>query len=162
MIRKVAIAGLMLCLAVLAFGQANRGELRLKITDPSGLGVRTSVRIVSEANEYRTTLNTDDEGTLIAQRLPYGIYNIEIRQPGFAPVLESIDIRSPVPAGCKLQLKVYSGGRGGQRQCPGHAGESRASGQCEPDRCGSNSESRHFGVRTLHAGPGERPAGMVV
>src|SRR6202007_2192469 len=99
MTRKAAIACLALALPYLglpfqAFGQANRGELRLRIIDPAGLGVRTSVRIVSEANEYRNTLNTDDEGNLIAQRLPYGIYNLEIRQPGFATVQQTIDIRS--------------------------------------------------------------------
>ncbi len=110
MMKKVATAWLALCLAVLAFGQANRGELRLKITDPSGLGVRTSVRIVSEANEYRNTLNTDDEGTLIAQRLPYGIYSLEIHQPGFAGVQQTIDIRSSVPAEYKFQLKVSAVG----------------------------------------------------
>ena len=84
--------------------------MRLKITDPSGLGVRTSVRIVSEANEYRNTLNTDDEGALIAQRLPYGIYIIEIRQPGFASVQQTINIRSSVPAEYKFQLKVSAVG----------------------------------------------------
>ncbi|MFZ0479583.1 MAG: TonB-dependent receptor [Terriglobales bacterium] len=104
---KVGIVCLMLAIAVpLVFGQANRGELRLKVTDPAGLGVRTSVRIVSEANAYRNTLDTDDEGKLTAQHLPYGLYNIEIRQPGFADVAENISIHSPVPLEYKLQLKL--------------------------------------------------------
>ena len=38
------------------FCQSNSGELRLKVTDPSGLGVKTTVQIVSEANQYRNTL----------------------------------------------------------------------------------------------------------
>ena len=81
---KTRLVCLLLALSPFAFGQANHGELRLKVTDPAGLGVRTAVQIVSEANEYRNTLNTDAEGNLIAQRLPYGIYNIEIQEPGFA------------------------------------------------------------------------------
>ncbi|MGB9197906.1 MAG: TonB-dependent receptor [Terriglobales bacterium] len=108
--KKVAICWLMAAAVCLAFGQANRGELHLKITDPAGLGVRTSVRIVSEANEYRNTLNTDDEGTLIAQRLPFGIYSVEIRQPGFANMQETIDIRSSIPAEYRFQLKVSAVG----------------------------------------------------
>ena len=115
MTRKVAIACLarglpFLVLPLLAFGQANHGELRLKITDPAGLGVRTPVRIVCEANEYRNTLNTDDEGNLIAQRLPYGIYDIEIHQPGFAEVRETVNVRSTVPTEYKFQLKVWTPG----------------------------------------------------
>jgi len=113
--RKVGTLCLMLALAFFAlersgFGQANHGELRLKVTDPAGLGVRTSVRIVSEANGYRNTLDTDDEGNLIVQRLPYGVYNIEVKQPGFANVLETIGVRSSVPMEYKLQLKLSAVG----------------------------------------------------
>ncbi len=113
--RKMGIACLILALTFFAlecsgFGQANHGELRLKVTDPAGLGVRTSVRIVSEANGYRNTLDTDDEGNLIAQRLPYGVYKIEIKQPGFANVLETISVRSSVPMEYKLQLRLSAVG----------------------------------------------------
>lgn len=94
----------------LAFAQANRGELRLKITDPSGLGVRASVQITSEANQYHNMLSTDDEGMLVAQRLPFGIYNIEIRQPGFANVEAAINVRSAIPTEFKFQLKVSATG----------------------------------------------------
>jgi hypothetical protein len=108
--RKVAIAWLVLFLPLLLLGQANHGELRLKVTDPAGLGVRTTVRIVCEANQYRNTLNTDDEGNLIAQRLPYGIYRIEILQPGFAAVQQTVGIRTSVPAEYKFQLKLAAVG----------------------------------------------------
>src|SRR6266496_5637433 len=66
------------------FGQSNSGELRLKVTDPTGSRVRTSVQIVSEANQYRNTLVTNDQGRLDVQRLPYGVYQIEVVQSGFA------------------------------------------------------------------------------
>ena len=58
----------------------------VKVTDPAGLGVKTTVQIVSEANQYHNTLATNDQGLLDVQRLPYGIYQLEIRQPGFAEV----------------------------------------------------------------------------
>ena len=113
--RKMGIPCLMLALVFFGLGrpvgaQANHGELRLKVTDPAGLGVRTSVRIVSEANGYRNTLDTDDEGSLVAQRLPYGVYNIEIHQPGFANVLDTLNVRSSVPMEYKLQLKLAAVG----------------------------------------------------
>ncbi|MGB6900799.1 MAG: hypothetical protein WBE12_19545, partial [Candidatus Acidiferrum sp.] len=47
-----------------AFGQTNSGELHLKVTDPSGLGVKTVILIISSANQYRNALATSDRGTL--------------------------------------------------------------------------------------------------
>src|SRR5271170_7096734 len=74
--------------------QSARGELRIRITDPAGLGVRTSVEISSEANQYRNTLATNEAGALDVARLPYGIYRVAIRQAGFADVDEPVEIRS--------------------------------------------------------------------
>ena len=88
------------------FGQSNSGELRLKVTDPSGLGVKTTVQIISRANQYRTTLETSDQGTLNIQRLPYGIYQLEIRQPGFASTSETLEIHSSIPTEHTIALKV--------------------------------------------------------
>lgn len=88
--------------------QTNSGELRLKVTDPSGLAVKATVHIVSEANQYRNTLSTDDQGSLDLHRLPFGIYQIEIKQPGFADLSESIQIRSSLPTDQIIQLKLPS------------------------------------------------------
>jgi hypothetical protein len=89
-------------------GQSNSGELRLKVTDPVGLGVKTTVQIVSRANQYRSTLETNDQGHLDVQRLPYGIYQLEIRHLGFASTTESVEIHSSIPAEHTIQLKVSS------------------------------------------------------
>jgi hypothetical protein len=86
--------------------QTNTGELRLKVTDPAGLGVKTSVRIVSEASEYRNTLTTTDEGKIDVQRLPFGLYQLEIHETGFADVSETLEIRSSIPLDHTIQLKL--------------------------------------------------------
>ena len=88
------------------FGQSNSGQLRLKVIDPSGLGVKTTVLIVSEANQYRNALTTSDQGILDVQRLPYGIYRLQIEQPGLAPVSESVEIHSALPTEYSVQLKL--------------------------------------------------------
>src|ERR1700691_6589201 len=88
--------------------QSNSGELRVKVTDPSGLGVKTSVRITSEANHYQNLLTTDAQGYLDVQRLPYGVYQLQISQPGFATVSESVEIHSAIPEDAAVQLKVSS------------------------------------------------------
>jgi len=105
-VKKLAL--LFLSVVSPLFGQANQGELHLKVTDPSGLAVKTQVHIVSEANQYSNTLSTTADGALIAQRLPFGLYHIAIRQAGFADDSESIEIRSSVPVRHAIQLKLKS------------------------------------------------------
>ncbi len=107
-IRKTLIRVLPLFLAASSAAQVNTGELRLKVTDPSGSGVKTSVQIVCEANQYRNILATTDQGNLDVQRLPYGIYQLQIRQPGFADAAESVLIRSSIPLDYAIHLKLAS------------------------------------------------------
>ena len=92
--------------AIPSFGQSNYGELHLKVTDPSGLGVKTLVQIVSKANQYHTAQTTSDQGSLRLPRLPYGIYRVDINYPGFAPVSEAVEIRSSLPTDFAIQLKL--------------------------------------------------------
>jgi hypothetical protein len=99
-------AAVFLFCALPLLGQSNSGELRLKVTDPSGHGVKTAVHIVSEANQYRTTLETGEQGNLDVQRLPYGIYQLQIEQPGFATVSEPVVIASSLPTDYKIELKL--------------------------------------------------------
>jgi hypothetical protein len=95
-----------LLLALPLSAQSNTGELRLKVLDPQGLGVKTAVQLVSEANEYRSMLVTDDAGTLIAKRLPFGLYRVRIQQPGFADVVTSVEVRSAIPIEYSVKLNV--------------------------------------------------------
>jgi hypothetical protein len=99
---------LLLSFALPVFGQANQGELQLKVTDPSGTPIKASVRIVSEANQYSNALATADDGRLVALHLPYGLYRFEIRQPGFDYVSKSIEILSSIPVRETVQLKLAS------------------------------------------------------
>jgi len=105
MARRLSII-LLFCLSSLA--QSNTGELRLRVTDPSGLGIQSRVELVSEANQYRNVFNTNETGFLIARRLPYGLYRLEIREPDFAPVSQPIEIRSSVPLEYTIQLSLPS------------------------------------------------------
>ena len=88
------------------FAQSNSGELRLKVADPAGLAVRTTVKLVSEASQYQYTFTTDDQGNMDAKRLPYGIYQVQIQAPGFARVSEAVEIRSAVPLDRAIRLKI--------------------------------------------------------
>ena len=90
--------------AVPLCAQSNRGELRLKVTDPAGLGVKSSVALVSEANQFNRTYSTDSEGNLEAQLLPFGVYQIHVERHGLAPFTDSLEIRSVVPVEYHVKL----------------------------------------------------------
>ena len=96
--------------ALLAAGplsaQSNTGELRLKLTDPSGLGVQSNVELTSDSNQVRQTVATDDAGNAVAKRLPFGIYKIRVAPPGFIPLAESFEIRSALPTPIRVQLTL--------------------------------------------------------
>ena len=102
------LAGLFFFCALPLLGQSNSGELRVKVTDPSGLGVRAILHLTSDANQYRSILTTNDQGTLNVQRLPYGVYQLEVEQAGFASESETIEIHSSLPKEYKVQLKLSS------------------------------------------------------
>jgi hypothetical protein len=102
----MAIVFLLAALPLL--GQSNRGELRVKVTDPAGLGLKVTVQLNSEANQYRNVLVTDERGELDVQRLPFGVYQLEISRPGFAVVSDSVQIRSSTPKEYVVQLRLPS------------------------------------------------------
>ncbi len=105
--RKALIIALLLW-ALPLFGQSTTGELRLTVTDPAGLAVKSTVELVSQETEYSQTFTTNSQGKLDAKRLPYGIYQVHIVAQGFAEVSEPVEIRSALPLDRAIHLKVAS------------------------------------------------------
>jgi outer membrane cobalamin receptor len=95
-----------LIVAVQLFAQSNAGGLRLKVVDPAGLGLQSSVELVSEANQFRQTYTTDEAGNLAARNLPFGVYRLEVKRPGFAIHSAAVEIRSAIAAEARVQLSV--------------------------------------------------------
>jgi len=100
------IAAILFIAVLPAFSQSDRGELRLAVTDPEGHAARSSVQLASQANQYRSTLVTSDQGNLVAPRLPFGTYQIRIDKQGFAPWVSLVEIRSSLPISIAIQLRL--------------------------------------------------------
>jgi hypothetical protein len=83
-------------------GQSNTGELRLSVIDPSGLGVKSSVELVCEANQFQQSFETDEGGNVVAKRLPFGVYRLRVERSGFAEFTDSVEIRSAIPDTIRL------------------------------------------------------------
>jgi TonB dependent receptor len=88
------------------FGQSSTGELRLTVTDPSGLPIQVAVELVSEANQLRQNLETDVQGMLVAKRLPFGQYRVEVSRTGFATFAGLIDVQSALPTPYHVTLSL--------------------------------------------------------
>ena len=85
LLRRLPLAGCLLLLGILqAFGQSNTGELRLRVTDPDGLGIVSAVELVSESNQFRHTFTTDESGNLVVKLVPFGLYELQVQREGFA------------------------------------------------------------------------------
>src|SRR6202453_3499930 len=105
--KKACVILVLLC-ALPMLAQSTTGELRLTVTDPAGLGLKSTVELVSHGNEYSQTFTTDSQGKLDAKRLPYGIYRVQIQAKGFAEVSEPVEIRSALPLDRTIRLQLAS------------------------------------------------------
>ena len=95
-----------LLFALPGFGQANVGQLRIRVTDPAGLGVASSVELISAVNQFSESYSTDAKGSLQVERLPFGVYQIRVHRQGFATYSASLEIRSVIPVSDHIRLSV--------------------------------------------------------
>ena len=100
-----------LLVALLAAGplsaQSNTGELRLKLTDPSGLGVQSNVELTSDSNQVRQTVATDDAGNAVAKRLPFGgLTRFASRRLGSYRLRSRLRYDRPFPTPIRVQLTL--------------------------------------------------------
>lgn len=102
---KIIGFALLFCVIPLV-GQSNLGELHLRVIDQSGATVKATVRIHSDATEYRGSFSTNDKGLLSVRRLPYGLYELQVSGTGFAPASKAIEIHSSLPLDVTLQLRL--------------------------------------------------------
>jgi hypothetical protein len=99
---------LLLLTALPAVAQVDYGELRLKVADPSDAGVAASVELTCAGNGYDKTFTIGTSGTLAVHSMPYGVYQVQVTKPGFAPSLTSVEVRSALPVTESIQLNLAS------------------------------------------------------
>src|ERR1700722_12163322 len=88
------------------FGQSNAGELRLKVVDPHGLGVKASITLSSEVAQVHRSLVSGDAGPITIRSLPFGPYRLKVEAEGFSSFIGIIEIRSAVPPGYVVHLSI--------------------------------------------------------
>lgn len=99
----------LLCIALangIAFAQFEKGELRVSVTDATGLALPSSLTLVSEASRTKRESNTNDAGQFTFQHLPFGVYHVTVEHAGFDPYSTIVEIRTQVPRDIHVQLSV--------------------------------------------------------
>ncbi|MCU1319761.1 MAG: TonB-dependent receptor plug, partial [Edaphobacter sp.] len=94
--------------ALPALAQANYGEVRLKITGPSGAAIRAVVKLICTGNGYDKSFATDDSGTISVKQVPYGVYRVQVQQAGFASSSKTIEVHSALLVEEPIQLSIAS------------------------------------------------------
>ena len=86
------------------FALPDSGELRIVVTDVTGLAVPAAVVIDSDINQVRQSLEAGPAGIATAKRLPFGTYRVRVTREGFAPFAGVVDLRSAVPTEYRVTL----------------------------------------------------------
>ena len=98
----------LLLIALPAWGQVDSGEVHLKVTDPSGAGVKATVELICTGNGFDKSFTAGDSGTISVKQIPYGVYRMQVQQPGFASFSKTIEVRSALPIEESVQLRIAS------------------------------------------------------
>jgi len=97
---------LALALPAAAAAQVERGEIRLSVTDQTGLGVVANGTLSSEAPRLFRSFSTDSNGRFTLHDLPFGVYRLVVEHSGFTPYSDVIEVRTAVPRTLTVQLSL--------------------------------------------------------
>lgn len=106
--RIVLAALLVLAAAAPLVAQVERGEIRLVVTDPSGLPLEATGTLSSEAPQLFRRFGIDNSGKFALQDLPFGVFRLVIEREGFQPYSSVVDVRTAVPRTLTIQLALAS------------------------------------------------------
>ena len=95
-----------LLVALAQFASSNTGELHITVTGPDRVPLRASVDVASEANQVHDQLTTDDAGSLVVKRLPFGRYRVTVRSSGFSAFSGLVDVDTTLPTAFPVALAV--------------------------------------------------------
>lgn len=104
---RIALVMLLLA-ATPAWGRVNYGEVHLRISNPNGPVSGASVELTCSGNGYEKSFSSDAAGAVEVLHLPYGAYQVQVSEPGFAPFSEVVEVRSPVPISEDVRLRLAS------------------------------------------------------
>jgi hypothetical protein len=86
--------------------QSTQGEIRLQVRDSNGHAMAASGLLTSDMNRVQRTFEVGSMGSLAMRDMPFGVYRVVLRAPGFADHSEMIEIHSSLPVVAPVVMKV--------------------------------------------------------
>jgi hypothetical protein len=95
---RVGWIAMLACVWIAPLGaQLASGELRIVVTDATGLPVSASGTLASDASQTHRSFDTGAAGTFTFDRLPDGRYHLTVSSAGLRTHDELLEIRSALP-----------------------------------------------------------------
>ena len=106
-VHSIAVLALSLAVCSSLWAQTDTGEIRLSVTDPSGLPLPSSRgALLSEASNTQRTFKTDAQGRFTFAHLPFGVYRVTVERSGFQNYSELVDVRSAIPREVTVRMAI--------------------------------------------------------
>jgi len=85
----------------------NSGQVRGTVTDPTGAVIPgASVDLVNAVSGLKRTVSSDATGQFVFTNIAFNPYRISVSAAGFAPLSQTVDLRSTVGVNLKLVLQI--------------------------------------------------------
>jgi hypothetical protein len=85
----------------------NSGSIEGVVKDPSGgVVANATVEIVNPVSGFRRQAITGDDGSFRFTNVPFNPYHLAVTATGFSSYSHDVDVRSTVPTGLQISLKI--------------------------------------------------------
>jgi len=115
--RRASLFILILSLGIIALpawvaggSLGSAGVVTGTVTDPSGAVIPGATVIIhNPVSGYERTASTDPSGRFAFNNVPFNPYHLTVRETGFAPHVQDVDLNSAVPVNLKITLELAGG-----------------------------------------------------
>jgi len=109
--RIVAFATMLCIVSFLAIGSDAQSRSYTSVSgtvvDPSGAVVPgATVEIRNPVSQFERSVTTDNSGAFSIPNVPFNPYHMTVSGSGFAPYVQDLDLRSPVPVNLKISMQL--------------------------------------------------------
>jgi hypothetical protein len=98
---------MLLCVARISAQSGNAGSVEGTVKDPSGAAVaNATVEISNPVSSFERSVTTGADGSFRFTNVPFNPYHMVVTAEGFATYTQDVEVRSTVPTGVQVGLKL--------------------------------------------------------
>jgi hypothetical protein len=110
-LRRIAlfawILSMLLCVGRISAQSGNAGSVEGIVKDPSGAAVaNATVEISNPVSSFERSVTTGTDGSFRFTNVPFNPYHMVVTAEGFATYTQDVEVRSTVPTGVQVGLKI--------------------------------------------------------